>query len=100
MAVHSGFISFAAVGVQVVASGISAQVAIPVAASGALPKFVRIQSSGFCYIKFGASGVAATTNDFYLSANNAEIITLHGNAFMAYLQDTANAKITITPLEA
>lgn len=100
MAIHSDFVSFAAVGAQIISGAASGRVALPVTSSGAAPKFVRVQSSAPAYIRFGDATVTATVNDFYLSPNNSERIVTAGFGFMACLQDTAAAKINITPLEA
>ena len=100
MAVHNGFNSFSATGLTVTVAAASASVAIPVAANGQLPKFVRIQANAFCYIRLGGPAVTATTNDYYLSANNPEILVTAGSSFIASIQDAGAAKFTITPLEA
>ena len=100
MAIHTSFVSFTAIGVQIVSSGTTGRVALPVTASGAPPKFVRIQSNQPAYIRFGDATVVATINDFYLSPNNPELVVTAGMGYMACLQDTAAAKINITPLEA
>ena len=100
MAIHTGFVSFSAIGVQIISSGVSGRVALPVMASGAPAKFVRIQSNQPAYIRFGDATVVATVNDFYLSPNNPELIVTASAGYMACLQDAAAAKINITPLEA
>jgi len=100
MAIHTGFVSFTAIGVQIISGAATARVAVPNMSSGAPPKFVRVQSNAPAYIRFGDVNVVATVNDFYLSPNNPELVVTAGMGYMACLQDAAAAKINITPLEA
>ena len=100
MAVHNAFNSSNAPGLTVTVGAASANYPLPVAASGALPKFVRIQANAFCYIRLGGAGVTCTNSDYYMSANNPEVLVTAGSAYIACIQDAGAAKFTVTPLEA
>jgi len=89
-----------ATGTQVTSSGSSAVVAIPVNAAGKAPKHVRLQSIGNCYVRPGTSGTTCTTGDILLSPNNHLVLCVQSFTHIAYLQETAAAKINITPLES
>lgn len=62
-------------------------------------KYVRVVSPGNVYVKLGGASVAATANDFMLAANEAVVLFTGGNTHIAYLQETAGAKVNITALE-
>jgi hypothetical protein len=87
------------VGAQVTTGGASAVVAIPNNASGVIAKYVRLQATGNCYIKPGLVGSTCTVNDCLLSPNEALVLNVFGFTHIAYLQETAAAKLNITPLE-
>ena len=89
-------------GTQVVAGVASANVAIPTTASGKTARFVAVQSVGatFGYVKFGPTNtVTASANDFPISSNELRIFDVTGQSFMAYIQETAGAKINLCPIE-
>lgn len=87
-------------GAQVTTSGTSQVTAIPVNAAGKVPKHVRLQSTGNCYVRPGLSGTTCTTGDILLSPNNHLILSVQGFTHIASLQETAAAKLNITPLES
>lgn len=89
-----------ATGVQVTTGATTASVAIPNNAAGKLPKHVRLQSTGNCYVRLGGSSVTATVNDILLSPNNHLILTVGGFTNLAYLQEGSAVKLNITPLES
>jgi hypothetical protein len=89
-----------ATGVQVTSGAASAVVAIPNAADGARARFVRVQATGNCYVRPGTSGTACTVNDILLSPNTDLRLNVQGFTHIAYLQETAAAKINVSPLEA
>jgi hypothetical protein len=89
-------------GTQVVAGPASANVAIPTTASGKTARFVGVQTVGatFAYVKFGpTNAVAATAGDFPISSNELRIFDVSGQSFMAYIQETAGAKVNLCPIE-
>ncbi len=89
-----------AAGTQVTTGASSAAVAIPNAADGNRARFVRLQSTGNAYVRPGPSGASCTASDILLSPNEALLLNVQGFTHIAYLQETAAAKINITPLEA
>lgn len=62
-------------------------------------KYIRVGSPGNAYIRLGDSNVTATSSDMMLMANEQALIFTGGHTHIAYLQETAGAKINITPLE-
>lgn len=92
-------IQIQAAGATLTTSGTSTNAAIPNTASGTKPKYVRIQSTAFCFVKFGAAGVTATSSDILLSPNESEIYKVSGNAFIAVIQQASAGLLNITPLE-
>lgn len=93
-------LTVASSGVQVVASATSATVAIPNTADGNKARYVRIQSTANAYIKPVVGGTSTcTVNDVLLSPNDDVRLSVHQFTHIAYLQETASAKINITPVE-
>jgi hypothetical protein len=95
-------ITYVGGGTQVVAGAASANVAIPTTTSGKTARFVAVQTvnASFAYVKFGPTNtVAATVNDFPISSNEMRIFDVMGQSFMAFIQETAAAKINICPIE-
>lgn len=88
-----------AVGVTITTSGTSARGAITNNGSGEKPRYVRVQSSAFAYIKFGDSSVTATTNDALLSPNEPEVFVVSGNTHIAAIQQASAGVVNVTPLE-
>jgi hypothetical protein len=89
-------------GTQVVAGASSANVAIPTTASGKTARFVAVQTVGttYAYVKFGpTNSVTASANDFPVSSNELRIFDVAGQSFMAYVQESAGAKINLCPIE-
>lgn len=86
-------------GTTVTSSGSTARVAIPVRSDTTKAAYVRIQATGFVYIQCGDSTVAATTSSMMVSANEGIYLMVKGCTHIAYLQETASAKVNITPIE-
>jgi hypothetical protein len=99
MARLDDLLSVNATGTQVTSSGSSQVVAIPNAADGNRARFARLQSTGNAYVRPGTSGTTCTVNDILLSPNEALLLNLQGFTHIAYLQETAAAKINISPIE-
>ncbi|HZS83829.1 MAG TPA: hypothetical protein VFA50_13220 [Stellaceae bacterium] len=95
-------ISYPGGGVQVVSGATSATVAIPQTTSGKTARFVGVQTVGqtYAYVKFGPTNtVTATANDFPVTSNELRIFDVGGQSFMAFIQETAGAKINLCPIE-
>jgi hypothetical protein len=89
-------------GVQVTAGASSANVAIPQTANGKTARYVGVQTLNqtYAYVKFGpTAAVAATTGDFPVSSNELRIFDVSGHSFVAFIQETAAAKLNICPIE-
>ncbi len=89
-------------GTQVVAGASTANVAIPTTASGKTARFVAVQTVGatFAYVKFGPTNtVTAGAGDFPISSNELRIFDVTGQSYMAFIQETAGAKINLCPIE-
>ena len=84
---------------QVTSGGSSARIAIPNAADGNPARHLRVQALATAYIRPCNSTGAATTNDILVTANEQVILNVQGFTHVAYLQETASAKINLTPLE-
>ncbi len=76
----------------------SAAAAIPNSASGTRAKYVRVTGSTLGYIKFGASTVAATTNDALVSSTPS-LFYVGGHTHFSVIQETAGCKINIVPVD-
>lgn len=96
---EAGVYSVNATGTQVTSSGTSAVVAIPNAADGNKARFVRILTSGLAYVRPGFSGTTCTVNDILCNSNFDLVLNVRGFTHIAYLQESAGAKINITPIE-
>lgn len=88
-----------AAGVSITTSGTSASQTLPNNASSLKPNYVRVQVTAFAYIKFGVSGVAATTTDILMSPNEPEVFAISGNTHIAAIQQAAAGVVNVTPLE-
>ena len=88
-----------ATGVQVTSSGSSARVAIPNAADGNPARHLRVQALATAYVRPCNSTGVATANDILVTPNEQVILNVQGFTHIAYIQETASAKINITPLE-
>ena len=88
-------------GVTVVSGAATTSVALPTDNSGVnKARFIRLQATGFVYIRVGNSAVTVTTNDTMISANEAVWLNVTGCTNLAYLQETAGAKLSIAPVES
>lgn len=86
-------------GTTVTASATSASVTIPNNASGVRAKFVRLQCTGNLYVKFTYGAGTCTNNDVLLSPNISDIFAVASFDTISYLQEAANPKLNIIPLE-
>jgi hypothetical protein len=96
---YEGAYSVGAVGVQVTSSGASQLVAIPSTSAGIRARFVRLQVIGSAYVRPVVTTGTCTVNDILLSPNFDVILDVTPYTHIAYLQEAAAARISITPLE-
>lgn len=86
-------------GVTITTSAVSANASIPPNSSGTAPNYVRVQTTNYAFIKFGAAGVAATSNDVLISPNEPEVFSVNGFVSIAAIQQAAAGVVNITPLD-
>ena len=86
-------------GMTVVAGATAASTPIPNASDGNRARVVRLMVTGNLYVKFSKGGTAATVNDMLLSPNFDVLIDCKQFDTISYIQETASAKLNITPLE-
>lgn len=86
-------------GTTVTTGAASASVAIPTDSAGNRPNYVRVAATGESYVMPGTSTVVATANSLLVQPSDSVILALGGSTHIAYIQGTASAKVSITPLE-
>jgi hypothetical protein len=98
---NSNFIVAAlSAGATVTTGAVSANVTLPTA-SGAVPRFIRVAATTESYVRIGAAGVVATTNDFMVQPADSAILAIpNGVTTIAYIQGTSAGKVSIDPIEA
>ena len=89
-----------ATGTTVVSGAASASTAVPNDTSGGRAKQVRLMVTGNLYVKFTSGAGTATANDMLLSPNFDVLVNCRQYDTISYIQETAAAKLNITPLEA
>ncbi len=94
-----GELTVNASGVQVTSGAASARVAIPNAADGNPARHLRVQALATAYVRPCNSSGAATANDILVTPNEQVILNVQGFTHVAYIQETATAKINLSPLE-
>ncbi len=94
-----GELTVNAAGIQVTSAGSSARVAIPNAADGNPARHIRVQALANAYVRPCNSAGTASANDILVTANQQVILNVQGFTHIAYLQETAAAKINFSPLE-
>jgi hypothetical protein len=78
----------------------STAITLPTNTGGAAALAVRVVAlTGGAYIKFGQSGVTATSSDI-LVTTTPEIFNVAGCSHIAYLQAGSAQTLNITPVEA
>lgn len=92
-------LSISAVGTTATTGAASAVTAIPNDTAGIRARRVRLAAHAACFFIPGFSGTTCTTNDAHLGAGESVIVDVKAQTHIAHLQDTAAAKLTITPLE-
>lgn len=94
---NGGFIVANAVGVTVVTGAASANVNVPVDASGNRPNYVRVSATAESYVSVRGT---ATTNDILIQPGDAVILQIpKGVSQISYIQGTTSANVNIAPLD-
>jgi hypothetical protein len=88
-------------GAKITTSGTSANVAIPVASNGVIPRFVRIAATAAAGIRFGIDNtVVATSSDTQVQpGDTATLVVPRGCTYIAAIQVAAAGQVQISPLE-
>ena len=94
-----GPITVAKVGFTAATGAASASTLIPTDSAGNVPRYIRVAGINECYVKLGAAGVTATTNDLLIQPADSVTMTTNGATTIAYIQGTAAGKVNVIPLE-
>lgn len=88
-------------GLTVTSSSTSSTNALPEAANSVAVKYVRVASTGECYVKLGAASVTATANDILIQPADSQVLATNGATHFAVIQGGApgTARINVTPVE-
>lgn len=86
-------------GTTVTTGASSAAVAIPNASDGNRARFVMVTAKSTAYIKFGSSGVAATSSDILVGGGAPVIFAVKPFTHFAHLQETAATLVNVVPVE-
>lgn len=86
-------------GTTVTTGASSAAVAIPNASDGNRARFVMVTAKATAYIKFGSSGVAATSSDILVGGGAPVIFAVKPFTHFAHLQETAATLVNVVPVE-
>lgn len=86
-------------GANIATSGTSARVAIPVASSGEIPRYIRVSATAAAHIRVGASTVTAVATDILVQPGDAVRLALAGQTHIAAIQDAVGGTVNIAPLE-
>ena len=86
-------------GITVITGAASTVVAIPNAANGSRPYYIRVAATVESYIKVGLPGMVATNQSMLVQPADCVILAVGGCTHLAYIQGTTSGKVNITPLE-
>lgn len=88
-------------GANIATGAASNSIAIPVASSGEIPRYIRLASLNACYAKLGLSAaVAAVAGDILINVGDTVILAVpRGVTHIAAIQDAVAGKLNVTPLE-
>jgi len=100
MPVTYDFVTVDVAGVTVTTGAASLQTAMPVTTNGVLPKHIRVQTTGYAFIKFGPAPLTCTTNDMLLSPNDFYVFNVADYPVFSVIQNTAPALVNIIPIES
>lgn len=85
-------------GNQVATSAASAGTTLPLAQSGEVPRYIRINSSQPCYFKMGVGTQTATVNDVLITGATFMVVPRGYNNWAA-LQVSVAGACQVSPLE-
>lgn len=86
-------------GTTVTSGASSAVAAIPNDSSGGTSSRIMLSSTGTVHVKIGVgTGISATSNDLMIGATPV-VLNCRGNDHIAYIQESASAKLNVAPVE-
>lgn len=85
-------------GTTVTSGASTASAAVPNDSTGKAAGRVMLVSTATVHVKFGGSGVTATANDLMVGTTPI-VVNCQGNSNFAYIQETAAAKLNVSPVE-
>lgn len=92
-------ITIATIGANIATTATSASVAIPNAAGGAKPAYVRVSATAPAYIRLGITAPTAAAGDCMVQPADCVILAVGGNAFIAAVQVSGPGVVNVVPLE-
>lgn len=102
MALFDDAISVLSPGATIAVGAVSASVAIPVCASGVLPRFIRLAATAPCYARIGnGAGTTAAAGDLMVQPADNVILKVPqtGITHVAAIQVAGAGVLQISPLE-
>lgn len=99
MATFDDAMRITATGFNASTGAASASQTIPNTAAGTAPRYIRVAGINECYVKVGASTVAATTGDVLIQPADAVILNVQGCTHIAYIQGASAGRVNVVPLE-
>lgn len=86
-------------GTSLATSGTSAGTTIPLGSSGKVPRFVRVVTTQYAYVRIGVGAQTAVAGDMMVGPSDGVIIATGGNTHFAALQVTTAGVIQVSPVE-
>jgi regulator of RNase E activity RraA len=88
-----------ATGTTIATSATSAGTTIPLASNGAVPRFVRVVTTQYAYVRIGTGAQTAVAGDLMVGPSDGVIIASGGNTHIAALQVTTAGVVQVSPVE-
>lgn len=86
-------------GITVTTGAVSTLVAIPNAANGSRPYYIRVAATVESYVKVGLSATVATNQSMLVQPADCVLLAVGGATHLAHIQGTTAGRVNITPLE-
>lgn len=86
-------------GANITTGAASARVAIPNAANGSRPRYVRIACTANARIRLGDSAVNAVATDMLVQPGDAVVVVVLGDTHVAAIQEAAAGTVSVQPLD-
>lgn len=86
-------------GTSLATSATSAGATIPLDSSGKVPRFVRVVTTQYAYVRIGTGAQTAIAGDMMVGPSDGVIVATGGNTHFAALQVTTAGVIQVSPVE-